>query len=147
MTLSEFEIQLAQEAELDPEYKLTKEAKMEFMEELIRKELLLQEAKKMKLDRREKFMQAIERYWESTLIRDLIDVKSSEISKKVYITEKEIHDYYDQHHQGLEADHLTQEMKAQIKQTLKDQKKSQLLKEWIEMVRKNAYIEIESKLL
>ena len=68
LTLEEFEDQLATELNLDKDFKLTKEAKRDFLEQLIRKELLIQEATKLELDRREKFTRAIERYWESTLI-------------------------------------------------------------------------------
>ncbi|HUV60070.1 MAG TPA: hypothetical protein VMW09_08155 [Desulfatiglandales bacterium] len=41
---------------------MTKEAKKKFLEELIRKELLIQEAKRFNLDKKEKSVRAIERY-------------------------------------------------------------------------------------
>ncbi|MCJ7579373.1 MAG: SurA N-terminal domain-containing protein, partial [Candidatus Aminicenantes bacterium] len=66
LTLDEFHSQLAAELEMDRDFKITKEAKKEFLEGLIRKEILIQEAKKRDLDRKEKFIRAIEHYWEST---------------------------------------------------------------------------------
>lgn len=83
LTLDEFHHQLASELEFDKDFKLTEEAKQKFLEELIIKELLIQEAKKLKLDRKIKFVRTIERYWESTLIRDLMDLKSKEIQKDI----------------------------------------------------------------
>ena len=83
LTLDAFHHQLAAELEFDKDFKLTEEAKQEFLEELIVKELLIQEAKKLKLDRKDKFIRTIERYWESTLIRDLMDLKSKEIQKDI----------------------------------------------------------------
>jgi hypothetical protein len=83
LTIDEFHHQLAAELEFDKDFKLTEEAKQEFLEELIVKELLIQEAKKLKLDRKDKFIRTIERYWESTLIRDLMDLKSKEIQKDI----------------------------------------------------------------
>ena len=90
LTLDEFQYQLAAELELDKDFKLTNEAKKEFLEQLIRKELLIQEAKKLKLDRKDKFVRAIERYWESTLIRDLMDLKCQEIAKKSMFPRKRL---------------------------------------------------------
>jgi hypothetical protein len=86
LTLDEFQDQLAAELKLEKDFKLTEEAKREFLEGLIRKELLIQEAKRLKLDRKEKFVRAIERYWESTLIRDIMDLKGKEIAKKIFVS-------------------------------------------------------------
>lgn len=83
LTLDEFHHQLAAELEFDKDFKLTEEAKQEFLEELIVKELLIQEAKRLKLDRKDKFIRTIERYWESTLIKGLMDLKSKEIQKDI----------------------------------------------------------------
>ena len=90
MTLDEFQYQLAAELELDKDFKLTNEAKKKFLEQLIKKELLIQEAKKVKLDRKDKFARTIERYWESTLIRDLLEIKGKEISQDILIPKAEI---------------------------------------------------------
>jgi len=48
---------------LDREFKLTQKAKKDFLDQLIVKEVMIQEAKKRNLDRKEKFVRAIERYW------------------------------------------------------------------------------------
>ena len=77
LTVDEFQYQLAADLELDKDFKLTEEAKREFLEGLIKKELFIQEARRLKLDSKDKFIRAIERYWESTLIRDLMDLKES----------------------------------------------------------------------
>ena len=90
LTLEEFQNKMAAELNLDTDFKLTREAKKEFLEGLIEKELLIQEAKKLELDRKEKFIRTIERYWESTLIRDLIEIKGKQISKRILISEEEI---------------------------------------------------------
>jgi len=147
LTLDEFEYELAAELELDKDFKLTYEAKKEFLEQLIRKELLIQEAKKLKLDRKDKFVRAIERYWESTLIRDVIDLKSREIGKKAYVSQEEIEIRYKEMKESEEEIPPLKEIQEQISKELKEKKKTRMLEQWISNLRKNAKIEIAEELL
>lgn len=137
LTLEEFQNKMAAELNLDTDFKLTREAKKEFLEGLIEKELLIQEAKKLELDRKEKFIRTIERYWESTLIRDLIEIKGKQISKRILISEEEIE----------AASPPLSEPKEKIIEDLKERKKTRMLKEWINDIRKSAKIEINQDLL
>ncbi|HUV50171.1 MAG TPA: SurA N-terminal domain-containing protein [Anaerolineae bacterium] len=147
LTIDEFQSQLAAELEMDEACKLTKEVKKEFLEELIRKELLIQEAKKLKLDRKKKFIRAIERYWESTLIRDLVEMKGEEISNRILISEEEIKTRYnDMKKPGKKLPPLDG-LREKIVEELKEKKKTEMLKEWINDLRKNSKIEINEKLL
>ena len=147
LTLDDFEYQLAAELEFDEDFKLTEEAKREFLEELIRKELLIQEAKKLELDRKDEFVRAIERYWESTLIRDLIDLKSKEINKKTYVSQEEIETRYKEMKASEEKLPPLKEIQEEISKELREEKKSDMLKEWIDDLRKNAKVEIVEELL
>lgn len=147
LTLKEFDDQLAAELELDKDFKLTKEAKREFLEQLIRKELLIQEATKLELDRREKFIRAIERYWESTLIRDLVELKGKEFSQRTYVSQEEIEARYEELKKSEGELPLLQEIQKKIAEELKEQKKREKLTAWIIDLRRNAKIEIDSELL
>jgi len=148
LTIGAFERQLASELELEKDYKLTESAKREFLETLISKELLIQEAVRLKLDRKEAFTKAIEKYWESTLIRDLIDQKSREIGKTIVVTQEEIAERYDTLKQSsAEIGPLTEQMQAQLHQELQAAKKSKRLSAWIEKLRDQADIEIDEALL
>jgi hypothetical protein len=82
ISLEEFNELITFEAYVDPQLDLTMASRDRFIEYLIRKELLIQEAARLKLDRNKKFINAIEQYWESTLIRNLLDQKSTEFKKK-----------------------------------------------------------------
>jgi len=147
LTLPEFQKQLASEVEMDKEFKLTRDAKEAFLNELIRKEILIQEAKRLRLDRREEFRRAIERYWESTLIKDLIELEAKDIAGKTYISEEEIAARY----QAIKAADSTvrplKEMREEIVKKLKDKKKTELLEAWISNLRKKAHIVVNEKLL
>ena len=147
LTLNEFQYQLAAELELDKDFKLTKEAKREFLEGLIKKELLIQEAKRLQLDRREKFIRTIERYWESTLIRDLMEMKGREITQRTYISQEEIEDSYKEMQKSEERPPSFKELEEMITKELKEKKKTRMLKEWINDLREKAKIEINKELL
>lgn len=147
LTIDEFQYQLAAELEMDEDFKLTKEVKKEFLEGLIRKELLIQEAKKLKLDGKEKFIRAIERYWESTLIRDLVEMKGEEISNRILISQEEIETCYNDMKKPQKKLPPLAELREKIAEELKEKKKTRMLKEWIDDLRKKAGIEINEELL
>jgi hypothetical protein len=147
LTLPEFQRQLASEVEMDKDFKVTRDAKKAFLKQLIRKEILIQEARRLKLDTKEEFRRAIERYWESTLIKDLIELKAKDIAGKTYISEEEIAARY----KALRAADRTirplKDMREEIVKRLKDKKKTELLEAWISNLRKKAHIEVNEKLL
>ena len=147
LTRQEFEAQLIEELTIESDFKLTKEAKTAFVEQLIRKELLIQEAKKLGMDRKKKFIKTIERYWEATLVRDLMELKGDEFDKGTYVSEEEIDARY-QEMKKTEGELLSlEEIREKITKKLKDRKKREKLKQWINNLRENAKIEIDQKLL
>ena len=147
LILNEFQAQLAQELELEVDFKLTREAKKEFLEELIRKELLIQEAKRLELDRKEKFVQAIQRYWESTLIRDLMELKGREIDHTTLVTQEEIQSRYEQVDPADKKIVPVEELQNQIAKKLKGEKKAHRFQIWIDELREKADIKINLELL
>ncbi len=147
LTLDEFQCQLAVEMELDKDFKLTKETKKEFLEGLIRKELFIQEAKRLKLDRKEKFIRTIECYWESTLIRDLMEIKGDEICKRIVISQEEIDACYRDMKKSEDKLLPLSGLQEKIAEDLKEKKKSRMLKECINDLRKKAKIQINEELL
>lgn len=143
----DFDRQLSAELELDPDFKLTYTAKKRFLERLIRKELMIQEAIRLKLDHEEKFVKAIERYWQSTLIRDLMLLKGEEINKKTYVTQEEIESRYLKIRESGETDLQLEAVREQILSDLKEEKKTNKLQEWVNGLQENAIIEIDGELL
>ena len=147
LTMKEFNEKLTAELEYDRDFKLTKEGKDKFLDDIIRKEVLIQEAWKRGLDKNEEFMKTIERYWESTLIRDLMELKGEEISKNVFVSQEEIKAYYDNLKASGEDVRSFEDMEVDIRHYLKEQKKTRKLKEWIDELRGRAEIKINNKLL
>ncbi len=64
----------------------------QFVDDLVTKEILIQEAKRLGLDREEAFRRSIQNYYEQTLLKNLTQKKMSEI--KVSVSEEEIASYY-----------------------------------------------------
>ena len=147
LTLDEFQNQLAQEVKLDKEFKLTKEAKKEFLDQLITKEILIQEAKRRNLDRKEKFIRAIERYWESTLIRDLMELEGQKIENSTVVSQEEIEmRYKNMKHLDKNLPQI-ESIRHNISKKIMEDKKQHLLEEWSNQLKKRARIDINEKLL
>ena len=147
LTVEEFERQLTAEQELDPDFKWTREAKADFLEDLIRKELLIQEAKKLKLDAREKFLRTIERYWEMTLIRDLIELKGKEAAKSTDIDRDAVAARYDEMKKERPSLPALSVVRESIQKELRDEQKNQTVAEWMTELRESAQVEIDKTLL
>lgn len=147
LPVDDFHRQLAEELEFNSDFKLTQKAKREFLEQLIKKELLIQEAKKLKLDRQDKFIRTIERHWESTLIRDLMDLKGEEISMMTYVSEEEIKTRYKEMAKLDNSPPCLSEIHDQIREELREKKRTQMITKWINDLRRKASIVIYNDLL
>jgi len=147
LSLSDFQYQLANELEMDRTFKVTDEARKAFLEDIIRKELLLQEAERLKLDREEKFIRAIERYWEATLIRDLMEKKSREIDDRIFITEEELKTYYEERKARDPALAPLNQVEEELGRELREIKKTETMRQWMDELRQKAVIEINDRLL
>jgi len=145
LTRDEYESKLVQELDYTQEYKTTPEARAEFLETLIRKEILIQEAVRLGLEKKPEFVQAIEKYWEATLIKNLMEEKNKDISQRTTVMDKDIKAYYD----GLKFEDDTlpplERIEPEIARQLKAEKQTQALNEWINEVKKKARVEIHQE--
>lgn len=147
LTYEEFKKQLAEDLAYNPESTLDEPFRKEFLERLVRKELLIQEASRLNLDRREEFIRAIERYWESTLIRDLLALKSEEIKKSTLVSDAEVRArYQDRVVQNPDTPPL-EELRDEITAELAREKETRALDEWIESLKDGAEIVVDEELL
>ena len=147
LSLKDFELQLVDELEMDQDFKLTRKARKEFLDQLIRKELLIQEAKRLKLDKEKNFVRTIERYWESTLIRDLMELKGKEISKRTVVSQEEIEGRYEKMKQSDPDLDPFKNMQKKIAKQIMEEKRRKRLVAWINELKKDAEIEIDQELL
>jgi len=68
--------------------------KEQILDMLISKEVLLQEAQRLNLDKEKPFMKEIEGYWEQALLKSLVSKKIKEMSGNIAATGREIADEY-----------------------------------------------------
>lgn len=70
---------LISEAELYPPAYRKNITKEEMLNELIKKKIMLMEAERQGLDKKPEFLKMVQRFWEQSLLRSLLDKKSKEI--------------------------------------------------------------------
>ena len=143
----EFQKELAIYASRNPDFKLNAESVEEHLNMFIDKQLMIQEATKMGLAEDERFLETIKRFWEQTLIRELIDAKSREWRGRLFVTEDEILGYYQEMKPGLTPKPLLKDVRDEIRLSLLEQKKQKAMEEWLREVRKGASIKIDAKRL
>ena len=145
ISLAEFNDLIRLEAYADPETDLTIDTRDQFINYLVRKELLIQEAARLKLDSKQAFIRTIERYWEATLIRNLLDLKCAELKKDVLITDGKIDAYYLKNQacfiQPLEAE------KEGIKRILESKEVAIKLEKWIKNLKDSADVKVNQDLM
>ncbi len=140
ITQADVDTLLKIETELDSNFYLSEDTRSEFVRDLIQTQLLIQEAKKLKLDSREQFRQTIQRYWESTLIRDLIAEKSEQLRARAVVSREEIETYYRDNQDNLDGS--LDELAPQIGKLLEEQKISAGINAWITELHTTASIDI-----
>jgi len=115
----------------------------EYLDRLIEKEILLQEAQRLGLDREKDFMKSIESYWEQTLLRLLLEIKSKEISGIVHVYDNEIEEYYRDSGERLPFSRAKRDMERALRQ----KKETEAMNAWIDELREGASIKINDELL
>lgn len=147
LTLSEFQTILTDEMNFDRHLKMTIPKKKQYLDEIIQKEILIQEAKRLNLDQEPKFVRTIERYWEATLIRNLMESKGHDIEKKTIVGQEEIQRVYDEIKSKDPGLPPLSEMEPNIVSKIRDEKKTAAFQKWIEDLRRNAKITTNEELL
>ena len=122
-------------------------AKQDFLDELINKQILIQEAQKMNFDKDKAFMKEIERYWEQALLKLLLKKKTDELVGVIDVSPKEVQEEYKKMKDEDPAIAGLEKIAPQIREELLDRKRTQALGAWIDGLRKNATVNINERLL
>ena len=140
-TISEevFREALSNYASLNEIVGLSLEDKQRILDQEIRKELLIQAAIKQGLDKEPEFRQTIERYWEQTLIASLIKRQCGEVGNRVIVTEEEIVNRLKETTAKPGTVPVSIDgLRAQAAKEIAEEKKTKLLDEWTDGLRKKA---------
>lgn len=116
---------------------------------LIERELLVQEAQRLGLDREHAFMRTIERFWKEALIKLLLHRKLQEIAATVHVYEPEIEAAYQKTKEetGLEPSLTLAEMRGEINRSLRREKEAQALEAWVSSLRAKSEITVDHEAL
>ncbi len=144
VSTKEFNEQIKAAVYYDPEMSLSDENRKRYIEYLISKELMIQEAMRLKLDRNKNFIKTIETYWEATLIRKLLDSKTAELKTKILVSEEEMKAYYAANKDEFGEPY--EEFKETIKSILESQHLEERLDAWTLSLRDSADITINQTL-
>jgi len=128
-------------------YSKDKEGKENFLEDLIDRKLLLQEAERLGLDKEKEFLKEIEHFWERTLLKNIFDKKSKELAGKVHVYEDEIQAHYDEMIKNGLTKKSYEEIYDQIKWQILREKQTKAFDDWLKDLRKKAKIEANRELL
>ncbi|MDD5130150.1 MAG: hypothetical protein PHS66_03745 [Candidatus Omnitrophica bacterium] len=125
----------------EAEFSLSGATKEQIFQDVVVKELLLQEAQKNSLDKNRRFMKEIEDYWKQALIKRLIFIKGEEFLATVKVGKDEVKAQYDFMAKESEGRIKPYEQMAQrIEGDLKIRKARALLDQWVAKIRNNAKI-------
>ncbi|MBI5048574.1 MAG: SurA N-terminal domain-containing protein [Deltaproteobacteria bacterium] len=94
ISLEEFQKEVSILSRRNPTLKITPNALEEHLNAVIDKKLLLQEARKQGLTENPRFAETIKTFWEQTLIKELIDLKTREWAGRLFATEEEVNKHY-----------------------------------------------------
>jgi peptidyl-prolyl cis-trans isomerase C len=125
----------------------TLDSRKQFLEILINRKIILQEAERQGLDKEPDFLRNIERFWEQALLKSTLDRMGREIVGRVRVTDAAVEDEYKRLQAEGKADKPLTEMFTQIKWELSRAKESQLLDEWLKALRGRAVIKENLDLL
>lgn len=144
ITLEEFKEELKDSPYAESK---TYEAKGEFLDNIINRKLILQEAQKRGLDKNEKFLKVIEKFWEQALFKAALEEKTKQAAGAVFVSDKEVEDTYQKMLAAGATDKPYAAAYNQVKWEITRAKQTQLISEWVEGLRQNSDVKINCDLL
>jgi len=117
----------------------TEKGRLDYINRLLEKEILLQEAQKKGLDREKEFMRSIENYWEQALLRLLLQKKSNEIPGLIHVYDNEIDEYYRETGEDLS--------RSDISRIIRQKKETEAMNVWVQELKKHSRVKINEKVL
>ncbi len=125
----------------------TLESRKEFLDNLIDRKLILQDAQAKGLDKNPAFLKMIEKFWEQSLLKLALDAKSKEVANAASASDNDIAARYAQLQKEGRLDKPYEQMYGQIKWELIKEKETKMINDWVLQLRKKANVVIDDSLL
>jgi len=143
ITKSEFEKEFKKLNSSKPD---TKEARKEFIDNIVNRKLILKEAETKNLDKDPAFLDEVQDFWEQSLLKIVIDRKAKELFMNIKISENEINDFYNANKEKFENKPLS-DVYGEVRLILFKKKQQDAVTEWIDSLKKEANVKVNYKLL
>jgi len=125
----------------------TAESRREFLNNLIDRILILQDAEKRSLDKDPKFLAMVEKFWEQSLLRVALEKKSKEVAGSSYVSDKTVEEAYQKMLKDGKVSKPYDAMYQQIKWDITKLKESQMISDWIFELHKDSKVRISDDLI
>jgi peptidyl-prolyl cis-trans isomerase C len=124
------------------------ESRAAFLNNLINRKLVLQDAHKKGLDADPAFLKSVESFWEQSLLKLTLNKKSQEVAASTQVSDAEVREAYDAMAKDSTAKQPPyEEIYAQLKRDIMRHKESKTMNDWIISLRKEAAIKVNKTLL
>jgi len=120
----------------------TPDSKRDFLNMLIWRKLILQDAQARGMDKDKEFLKSIEHFWEQSLLKRMMNQKSQEITGSASISDSEVEAIYNKLKNEGKADKPYDQMYKQIKWSLTQLQESLMINKWLASLYKKANIKI-----
>ena len=121
-------------------------SRIDFLNNLINRQLILQDAQTNDLDKSRQFIEMIQKFWEQSLLKVALEKTSREISDVVTINDKSVEAVYNKMYNEGKTDKSYSSMYQQIKWELRQARESELMDNWLQELRKKTRIEIDQSI-
>ncbi len=122
------------------------QARKEFLEYLISRKLILQDAQNKGLDKDAGFLKMVERFWEQSLLKLALDNKAEEISGSIKPQDKVVKDIYQRMVKEGKTDQSYENIREQIRKAVARAQGAQLMNQWLQDLRSRAIIKVDDSL-
>ena len=116
------------------------ELKLSILDEMINRELLLEEAQRLNIDKDPEFMRQIESFWRLSLIKQLLKHKMAQIEASTVVSDEEIKAEYDREKSQMKPPKPLQQVAPQIKEIIFRTKVQKALQAWEDSLKTTAVI-------
>lgn len=125
----------------------TRESRKEFLDNLVDRILILQDAQKRGLDNDPQFLKMVEKFWMQSLLKLALEKKTGEVAGALPVEDREVEEAYQIMLKEGKASKPYKDMYRQIKQDIISKNESRLMNDWLAQLHKNADIRINKDLI
>lgn len=125
----------------------SRESRKEFLDNLVDRILILQDAQKRGLDNDPQFLKMVEKFWMQSLLRLALEKKTEEASGALPVEDRDVEEAYQVMLKEGKASKPYKDMYQQIKQGIISMNESRLMNDWLVQLHKNADIRINKDLI